>query len=117
MACKDCAAGNIHEADLKGRVETVHGLPTYISEPSDAQQPKGIIVFICDAFGWEFPNNRALSDNYAKRTGCRVYCPDFMSGNVLSPSLLNTFDYLNAKGSWLDSMIKMFVWSSLAMPY
>ena len=109
MPCKDCAAGTIHTADLRGRVETLHGLPTYIAEPPDGQQPKGIIVFICDAFGWELPNNRALSDNYAKRTGCRVYCPDFVNGHWLRWDMLNTFDALQVKGSWLNTVLKMFV--------
>ena len=109
MPCKDCAAGTIHTADLKGHVETVHGLPTYIADPHEGQRPKGIIVFLCDAFGWELPNNRALSDRYARRTGCRVYCPDIMDGHWMSWDMLDAFDKLNAKGSWFNSVMKMSV--------
>jgi hypothetical protein len=69
-----------------GKEATVHGLATYVAEPEENTTPKGIIVFITDAFGWDFMNNRVLCDHYAKG-GFLVYCPDFMNGNPLQPFL------------------------------
>lgn len=80
--CKDCVSGSLHEGALAGRVETVHGVPTYISEPEDPTSSKGIIVLITDAFGWELPNSRILCDHYAKKGGFKVLMPDLMDGTV-----------------------------------
>lgn len=79
MPCKDCVSGTLHNGPSTGKVTTLHGLPTYVAEPSSGS-PKGIIVIIPDAFGWEFINNRLLADSYAKRGDYRVYIPDFMNG-------------------------------------
>lgn len=51
MACKDCVSGTLHEGTPAGRVETVHGLATYVTEPPNGATPKGIVVIIPDAFG------------------------------------------------------------------
>ena len=100
MACSQCASGALHEGTPVGRVDTVHGLPTYISEPPAGQSPKGIVVIIPDAFGWDFNNNRILADKYAQRLNGRVYLPDFMNGNSMPPSMLTTMDKLLGKG-WM----------------
>ena len=76
--CRDCISGVLHEDDYTGSVETIHGLPTYIARPEG--QPKGLIVIIPDAFGWELPNSRVLADKYAK-AGFLVYLPEFMDGS------------------------------------
>ena len=109
MACSQCASGSLHEGTPIGRVDTVRGLPTYISEPPTGQSPKGIVVIIPDAFGWEFNNNRILADKYAERLNARVYLPEFMNGNSMSPSMLTTMDKLLGKGSMIG---KASVWVS-----
>lgn len=65
-----------------GRIETIHGLETYITDPPslNGAEPKGIVVIIPDAFGWTLPNTRVLADRYAERGGWRVMLPDFMDG-------------------------------------
>ena len=73
-------SGTLHRETPTGRVTTLHGLPAYVAEPPSGS-PKGIIVIIPDAFGWELPNIRALADHYAKRGDFRVYVPDFMNGD------------------------------------
>lgn len=50
--CKDCAAGALHGGNPTGIVKEVHGLPCYVAEPANGQEPKGIIVILSDAFGW-----------------------------------------------------------------
>jgi len=79
MPCKDCVSGTLHDGTPTGTVTTLHGLPTYVAEPPSGS-PKGIIVIIPDAFGWELSNTRVLADRYAKRGSFRVYVPDFMNG-------------------------------------
>lgn len=96
MACPDCFKGALHEGTPTGRVETLHGFPTYISEPPSGS-PKGIIVIIPDALGWEFNNNRILADCYAKRVNARVYLPDFMAGRGAPASILPSMDTLMSK--------------------
>jgi len=81
MSCPDCFKGSERtDAAPTGKVTTLHGLPTYIAEPSEGRSPKGIVVIIPDAFGWEFVNNRLLVDEYARTGDFTVYLPDFMNG-------------------------------------
>ncbi|KAL9102008.1 MAG: hypothetical protein Q9187_009175 [Circinaria calcarea] len=104
MACRECVSGALHEGTPVGKVETVHGLPTYISEPPSGQNPKGIIVIIPDALGWTFNNNRILADTYATRTNSRVYLPEFMAGNAMPVSMLANMDTLTGNG-WMIGKI------------
>ena len=80
MSCPDCFSGHVHEGTPKGRVTKLHGLDTYIAEPTADGPAGGIIVIIPDAFGWEFVNNRILADHYAEKGNYIVYLPDFMHG-------------------------------------
>lgn len=67
MSCPDCFTGIVHEGTPVGRVETIHGLPTYVAGTTSETEPEGIIVIISDAFGWDLLNSRILADAYAKR--------------------------------------------------
>jgi hypothetical protein len=58
----------------------IYSLSLDVARPPEGVTPKGIIVHIHDAFGWQFINNRLLSDSYAERGGYIVYMPDFMNG-------------------------------------
>ncbi|MCJ1286538.1 hypothetical protein MMC26_005884 [Xylographa opegraphella] len=107
MACRECITGSLHEGTPTGRVETIHGLPTYITEPPSGQAPKGIIIFIPDAVGWDFVNNRLLADKYAKGTNSRVYLPDFMNGSALGQELFPAMDTLLTKSTWTNTMMKV----------
>lgn len=80
MSCPACFSGQVHEQTVTGKETTIHGLPTYVSEPAEGVTPKGIVVIITDAFGWKFINNRGLADRYAKHGQFLVYMPDFMNG-------------------------------------
>lgn len=109
MACRECVTGALHEGTPVGRVEAVHGLETYVSEPPSGQAPKGIIVIVPDALGWTFNNNRILADKFAERTNSRVYLPDFMAGHVVPVSLFASMDTILGNG-WMIG--KMFGQSS-----
>lgn len=75
--CPDCFSGTISESTPTGSTDTIHSLPTYIAQPEDGVKPKGLVVIIADALGWELVNNRVLADIYAKKGGFLVYLPDF----------------------------------------
>ena len=66
MPCKDCASSVLHEGTPAGRVETIHGLPAYMTDPPAGTAGKGVVIIIPDAFGWELPNSRILADNYCE---------------------------------------------------
>jgi hypothetical protein len=66
-----CATGSLHTGTPKGRIEKVHGLDCYIAD-APSGSPKGIVIIIPDAFGWELPNNRILADEYAKNGNFQV---------------------------------------------
>jgi dienelactone hydrolase len=80
MSCPDCFRGGISFEKPTGSETTIHGLRSYVAQPAEAVIPKAVIVFISDAFGWEFVNNRVLCDRYAQKGGFLVYLPDFMDG-------------------------------------
>jgi len=100
MACPKCFSGNIHSGTPTGKEVTVHGLSTYIAEPPEGTSPKGIIVIVTDAFGWEFINNRIVADKMAKKCSARVYMPDFMAGNAASSTVMGYMDTIMGNG-WL----------------
>ncbi|KAH8889136.1 alpha/beta-hydrolase [Thozetella sp. PMI_491] len=104
MACPDCFRGSIHEGTPRGKISKVHGLDTYISEPPEGQQAKGIIVIIPDAFGLPFINNQLLADHYAEKGNYRVYLPDFMAGWPAPVWMLEPIRVVEGPGRWLATI-------------
>ncbi|KFA66216.1 hypothetical protein S40285_05088 [Stachybotrys chlorohalonatus IBT 40285] len=105
MACPDCFRGGVTSIEPTGSFTTIHGRRTYVAEPADGAAPRGLIVFITDAFGVDFVNNRVLCDVYAKKGNFLVYCPDFMNGYAMDPKVIKLMDTIMAKGSWYDTLI------------
>lgn len=85
MPCPDCFRGGTTPEQPTGTVTTIHGLPTYVARPPGDVTPRGLVVFIPDAFGWDCANSRVLSDHYASKACCLVYLPDFMNGTLDCP--------------------------------
>ncbi|KAL3420300.1 Protein AIM2-like protein 3 [Phlyctema vagabunda] len=103
MSCPDCFRGGISKDDCTGKWVTIHGLRTYVAEPESGVTPKGLIVYITDAFGPDFVNNRVLCDRYA-RGDFLVYCPDLMNGRAMSPSVIPSTHTLLEKQSWFTTI-------------
>lgn len=112
MACRDCISGSLHEGTPEGREETMYGLPTYISEPPSEEDRKGVIVFIPDAFGWKFNNNRILADKFAKKTNSVVYLPEFMAGQSMSPNVTVSMDTIMGNGWKIGKMLAKILLNS-----
>ena len=70
----------MHEGTPTGREEKIHGLDTYISDPPQGSDAKGVVVIIPDAFGWKFNNTRVMADSMAKKGNMKVLVPEFMGG-------------------------------------
>jgi dienelactone hydrolase len=85
MSCPACFSGGVHEGTPTGEETTMHGRQVYIAKPLNGVQPKGIVIFITDAFGWQFVNNKLLCDAYAHKGQFMVIMPDFFNGSSTFP--------------------------------
>ncbi|KAJ4171420.1 hypothetical protein NW754_013188 [Fusarium falciforme] len=101
MSCPDCFKGSVHDGEPRGKIIKLHDLDTYVVEPSEGKEVKGIIVVIPDAFGWKFVNCRLLADNYADKSNYKVYLPDVMIGDAPPVSALDRIHIAMAPGNWL----------------
>lgn len=88
MSCSQCFQGTIHDGVPQGKETHLYGRSTYIAEPPEGSEIKGIIMIVSDALGWTFSNMRVLADNMAKEGSFRVYLPEFMNGWSLNRSSL-----------------------------
>ncbi|KAL1297365.1 hypothetical protein AAFC00_004905 [Neodothiora populina] len=94
-----CATGSLHTGAPTGEVSKLHGFDTYIAvPPGGVEAAKGIVVVLPDIFGWTFPNNRILADDYARKGGFSVLLPDFMDGCVVPSYLAEWLSTLEATG-------------------
>ncbi|KAG9231553.1 Alpha/Beta hydrolase protein [Amylocarpus encephaloides] len=110
MSCPDCLRGGVSTSHPTGEEATVHGLQTYIARPDNGLAPKGVVVFITDAFGWKFVNNRVLSDHYAKKGGFLVYLPDFMDGHAMDPQANVLLEKIMEESSLFTKLVYKPVW-------
>ncbi|KAF1990004.1 alpha/beta-hydrolase [Aulographum hederae CBS 113979] len=108
MSCAACISGSIHahSGDFVGK-ETPdhHGYRTYITTPPSTAQTKpspSTILFICDAFGLDLPNNKILADRYAASTGCTVVMPACIPGGPMPPVVMEYMDAVLAPVVWWD---------------
>ncbi|KAL4770372.1 dienelactone hydrolase [Aspergillus nidulans var. acristatus] len=110
MSCPDCFTGTVHAGTPSGRITSLHGLQTYVTEPAGVpdDEIKGIVIIIPDAFGWEFVNNRLLADKYAESGKFRVYLPDFMKGTAVPAWGLDTIRAVMKTGSLWDWISKPY---------
>lgn len=95
MPCVDCYRGHDHPGPVGGIETKLFDHDVYVAQP-DAQTnaQRGLIVVLSDAFGWNTTNLRRLCDSYARRTGCKVYLPDFMYGKFNSTFSIPLFPLL-----------------------
>jgi len=88
MSCSECFQGTIHDGVPQGKEKQFYGRSTYVAEPPDGSEIKGIIVIVSDALGWTFSNMWVLADTMAKEGPFRVYLPEFMNGWSLNASTI-----------------------------
>ncbi|EMR65257.1 putative dienelactone hydrolase family protein [Eutypa lata UCREL1] len=105
MSCPDCFRGAVHDGKPTGTLTRLHGFDVYVAEPASGQSPKGIIVLISDAFGWDFVNIRLMADNFARKKDYRIYVPDFMNGKSAPLYIIEKMKALEGK-TWWDTFAK-----------
>ncbi|KAK2597519.1 hypothetical protein N8I77_012300 [Diaporthe amygdali] len=113
MSCPDCFSGFEHDGTPKGKVIKLHGLDTYVTEPAEGRHVKGIIVYIPDAFGIDFVNNKILADTYAAKGDYKVYLPDFMFGHSCPSWVLGSIKSITSSGDYLYKPYHVF-WAMYA---
>lgn len=104
QAC--CVEGFLWDGQPTGEQIFLGHLPAYHAKPPTDVTPgpeTSAILFIHDAFGWEFPNLRLLCDRLAKVTGIHVYMPDFYKGKALVREE-HAQELLDPKGSMLGKI-------------
>ncbi|TVY34528.1 Protein AIM2, partial [Lachnellula occidentalis] len=102
MSC--CKGGTIHNGEAAGREEIMHGINVYVTRPANNVNPKGVVVFISDAFGWKFNNSRLLADKYAAKGQFLVLLPDFMNGNEMSTAMIPVLNQFESPASLLTTI-------------
>jgi dienelactone hydrolase len=121
MVCRDCFRGTIHDhAEPKGTFQDLYGYSTYVSLPPDNPNPKSTIIFYCDAFGLNLPNNKILADYYAAETGFRVLTPDIIPGGGVSERVMHGMNDLTRNiPSWWSLANPMLyinkIWSAVVV--
>ncbi|CAG8958302.1 hypothetical protein HYFRA_00000656 [Hymenoscyphus fraxineus] len=110
MSCTDCFSGHVHSDTPKGTTYIIHGVLTYVASPAEGVQPKGLVVIVSDAFGWDFVNTRLLADRYAAKGGFLVYLPDFMRGYALKPASMETTEKIKAPANWFTTIVYKPIW-------
>ena len=95
MSCPDCFRGAVHtHAEPTGKIETLHGVTTYVAGGSDPDRSKSTIIYLPDVFSLKLVNNKILADKYASVTGSRVLVPDVVRNGGMPVSVLHSLEYI-----------------------
>ena len=62
-----CCRGVQHFGEPKGKIEKIAGVETYVAEPPQGQESKGVILFYADVWGPMFINNKLIQDFFASQ--------------------------------------------------
>jgi len=82
--CADCFKAVRHEGTPTGKIENINGVETYVALPEGDYPKDKAILYLVDAFGMQFENNKLLADDFAQN-GFAVYVPDYMYGDPVPP--------------------------------
>lgn len=98
QTCMNCFTGTLHTGIPSGHVETIHGLPSYITRGT--ARSNSTIIFLTDGFGFNLVNNKLLADQYATRTGLRVLMPNVLPGGGVPLIMLDLTRTSRTGVSW-----------------
>jgi len=82
-----CIRGSIHTGSPTGTMTNIAGLETYFSKTDNFTGRA--VLFLTDAFGLPFINNKLLADTYAKQANVNVYMPDLFEGDPVPESAIH----------------------------
>lgn len=87
-----CVETNFHEGTPVGKHEQVFGLNTYVTGANNPDSR--VIVVLTDIYGNEYNNVLLIADQLAKKGNYRVYIPDILKGDPVTPG--------DDLGPWLE---------------
>ncbi|KAG1736987.1 alpha/beta-hydrolase [Suillus lakei] len=77
-----CFTAVAHSGTPVGRQEEIANVQTYVSEPTNPSESKGVILYFSDVFGPFFINNQLIMDYYASH-GFTVLGLDYFFGEPI----------------------------------
>ncbi|KAH8915946.1 hypothetical protein BT69DRAFT_1271060 [Atractiella rhizophila] len=92
----DCGKGVIWEGTPNGTMQTINGVPTYVTINKKPKQDRTALIYLTDVFGLPEVNNKLLADDFSEFFD--VYAPDYLRGDPVPLSELNdpnVADFLN----------------------
>lgn len=92
-----------HTGPGAGKIITIAGIQTYISEPKETKGPKKIIFFLSDVFGPFLPHNEYIQDYFAQQ-GYTVLGPDYFFGDYMQNH--TEPDFLGRRDAWFAQLLK-----------
>jgi dienelactone hydrolase len=110
MTTLPCCTGFIDHGEPIGKVISINGIQTYLSEPS--QPSKATLVIATDIFGFTLPNVRLIADAFAKQS-YRCLIPDLFNGTEPPADLLEDSLAFQTQASPFFSKVKAisrFAW-------
>jgi len=71
---------DLHEGTPLGNFQDLHGLRTYIINPSSTNGKVDTIILLTDIYGPDYINTQLVADEWSKQ-GWRVVIPDLFVGD------------------------------------
>ncbi|SJX62734.1 related to AIM2-cytoplasmic protein involved in mitochondrial function or organization [Sporisorium reilianum f. sp. reilianum] len=115
--CIHCVSGFRIPGEPRGKLETIHGLSTYVATPASpsADSATKAIIYFYDAFGLKLANNKIIPDQLADATGLTVYVPDVFNGGGVSEESLSVAPSTAADMKSASLLTKLRVGAAFAM--
>jgi hypothetical protein len=99
-----CAKGHIHSGTPTGSMVVVAGAQTYLAQAKNFTGRA--VLFLTNAFGLEFINNKLLADTYAAQANVNVYMPHIFNGVPFPISALEGVPF--DRDTWIGNNPKSF---------
>ena len=115
------SAASASPGEPKGKMETIHGLNTYVATPANPSSDSAskAIIYFYDAFGLKLANNKLIPDKLADATGLTVYVPDVFNGGGISEESISAAPSTAAdfKAASILTKLKVGAAFALAAPF
>lgn len=106
--CPQCVEGFELPGQPRGSIEQIGPFSTYIATPKTLKDPKAVVLYFYDIFGFCLKNNKLLPDRLADALGVAVLVPDLLP-HAMSESVGDKVP------SSAEEARKQTLWSKLGM--
>ncbi|ODV85429.1 hypothetical protein CANARDRAFT_198994 [[Candida] arabinofermentans NRRL YB-2248] len=104
VCTSQCFQAIKHEGTPAGSIETINGIPTYVT--GDSTSSKYLIIFT-DIFGLSINNTLLVADHFAKE-GYYVLAPDIIENDPADPTKIADAEYIT---NYFTKHSPVHVWS------